>query len=62
MLYEFDEYGRLVKNSGWKAYEDGKWRYFVPETYGAYRFIEKIDGELFIFDSNGYCIKGRVGD
>lgn len=21
-LYEFDEYGRLVKNSGWKEYED----------------------------------------
>lgn len=56
-LYEFDEYGRLVKNSGWKEYEDGKWRYFHSEDYGAFvSSFEKIDGHIYSFDGDEFAL------
>lgn len=54
LLYEFEIGGKLIEHSGWVNYS-GKWMYYIPGDYGAYKDTTvEIDGIKYSFDSNGY--------
>lgn len=56
-IYEFDEYGRLVENEGFKELKNENKMYFKKETFGAYvSTAVKIESKICYFNSEGYLI------